>query len=194
MNIIRTVWGSACFSLPIVAAGCAATPDHVGTFVASPPPTPAPRLGAVVRKVGFAWSDKNNRLVADVTGESGAATGGNGLNTLGEIRNGKATLYQRGKPSATLTADTLLADSDRQRVTANGNVLVRSQSDAGGGVGTLQADHVVWEYEQGQIVGTGHVVLTREDSIRVHAVRLVADTALQTVDLIGEEEPTLGNH
>ncbi|MBC8135737.1 MAG: LPS export ABC transporter periplasmic protein LptC [Fibrella sp.] len=161
-------------------------------LVASPTPTPAPRIGAVTEGPRFAWSDKLGNRVAEISAESGAATGAGADDVAGEMKKARAILYQNGKPVATLTADKLQPDTRTRKITGSGNVRLVSRSTPDGIVSSVRADHMVWEYDRNQIHGTGNVLVTQGDLARIPGTAIDADTALQTVTMTGGSAPITG--
>ncbi len=180
----------------LVAAGCGKTEEARETAIPtpSPTPTPAPRLGAVVEGARFAFSDTNGKRVAEIMAESGAATGAGADDAVGEMRNARATLYRDGVPAATMTANKLEPDTRTRTITGTGNVRLTSRTLFNGVVTAVRADRMVWEYDRDKIHGTGNVLVTHGDTVRMPAIAIDADTALQTVNMTGGGAPITGTY
>lgn len=192
MNKLRTPVGALYFLVLLFATGCGEKENAPIVPVASPTPTPAPRFGVVVEGQRFTWSDKKGNRVAEISAESGAATGANAADAVGEMKNAKAILYQNGKAVATLTANKLQPNTKTRTVTGIGNVLLRSMNAPDGIVSTLRADRMVWEYDRDKIHGTGNVLVTHGDMVQMPGIAIDADTALQTVRMTGGDAPITG--
>jgi lipopolysaccharide assembly outer membrane protein LptD (OstA) len=131
--------------------------------------------------------------VAEISAELSAATGTNPDNIVGEMRNAQATLYQDGKPSATLTADRVLPDTRKRTITARGNARVQSLNAADGIPSSLRADSLVWDYDRNNITGRGDVVYTKQDVITIPATYFNGDTSLLKYELQNESDsPVIG--
>jgi lipopolysaccharide assembly outer membrane protein LptD (OstA) len=95
----------------------------------------------------------------------------------GGLRNGTVTLYQQGKPAATLKAKIVRADQATRTVVGEGDVVVRSLASPD--APAIRADTMTWRYDADQITGHGNVLVTREPDMRVPGDRFTADTAVR---------------
>lgn len=184
-----TIWILASL---LVAAGCGKTEEVPVTAPPSPTPTPAPRIGAVVEGARFAFSDKNGKRVAEITAESGAATGTGEDDAIGEMRNARATLYRDGVPAATMTANKLEPDTRTRTITGTGNVRLVAEKTSDGVVSTVRADRMVWQYDRNKIHGTGNVLVTHGNVARIPGTTIDADTSLRIVKMTGGTAPITG--
>jgi len=200
---------SAAFGGGAVAAlllgGCASDRQGAGKpspVAAAPTPSASPtkkpfEVEATVEGLDVTLTDSAGkpvlRLQAKV-GTVGPSDAGAELpqgDALGALKDGRATLYQDGKPLATLTADTITADRAKRTVTGRGGVTVRSLGQEE--TTTVRADTITWEYDKNTLVGRGNVLLTRNPGVaRVPAERFEANTALRTLTLHGSGEPATG--
>ena len=69
-------------------------------------------------------------------------------------------------------------------------MISRSTSDPV--VNRVRADQVVWDYDGNKIHGTGNVLVSRGDQVRIPGVAIDADTALQTANITGGDAPITG--
>jgi hypothetical protein len=188
------------FLLPaaIFASGC-------GEKSAPPAPAPVeprPAQGApekkrqplpvsgVVQGLDLTITDENGVLVARVkaktgaVGQSGAAGG-----AAGALRESFATLFEKGKPVATLEADQIDADPATRIITGTGSVVVRSLAHTGSP--TVRTDTAAWRHGENTIRGEGNVLITR-DGVRIPGKSFVADTKLRRVTVQGNGGPITG--
>ncbi|MBC7808736.1 MAG: hypothetical protein H7145_21590 [Akkermansiaceae bacterium] len=179
MNKPRTYCEAICLVAILSVAGCAPEDSTPVVLIASPTSTPTPRLGAVAQGLRFTWSDKNGQRVADVAAESGAGTIGTADDALGQLRDGKATLYHKGKAVATLTADKVTGDRKTHRLTAVGNAKVQVLNSSDGIPSHLKANEIVWDYDADRVTGRGDVVYTKENVISFPATYFTGDTRLE---------------
>jgi len=188
----------------VFAAGCAPKgSDPPAAASPSPPapvasPSPAKPFGfeATVRGLNLTLTDPRGVPMARLQAKAGTVgpkkSGGDAPagDAVGTLRDGTATLYQAGKPVATLTAETITADRAKRTVTGRGNVVVRSltQKEAT----SVRADTMVWEHDTDRITGRGHVLLTRAPDARLPGERFEADTRIRRFTLFGSGEPATG--
>jgi len=101
----------------------------------------------------------------------------------GALTGVSALLFQKGKPTARLTAPVARADRASQTVTASGRVHVYSVTQPGT---TLEADTVVWHAKTNQVEASGSVVYRNgKQGTTVRGPRFLANTALQTITSAG---------
>lgn len=94
-----------------------------------------------------------------------------------------ALLFQKGRPTARLTAPVARADKASQTVIATGRVHVYSVTQPGT---TLEADTVVWHAKTNQVEASGNVVYRNgKQGTTVRGPRFLANTALQTITSAG---------
>ena len=146
----------------VIAGGCAPPAKRPVAAPASPLPSPVARLGAVADSPELTFTDKNGKRVASIAAQSGAVVGSTGMDTLGNLQKARAMLYQNGKPAAILTAN------------------------------TIRADQMVWNHDRHRVTGTGNVVLSSGDAVRLPGTTLVADTRLQSAEITGGDAPITG--
>ncbi len=169
---------------------------------ASPSASPFP-IGATAQGLTLTLTDAKGVRVAVIKARAGTvgpqkAPGSDtpsGGDVAGALVNGVATLYQNGKPAATLAADRINADRATKTVVAVGNVRVKSLAQTGdtsGAQTTARADTATWRYGENKIVGTGNVVIARGDEINLPGKSFVADTAIRTFTLVGSGAPATG--
>lgn len=190
---LQSLFGTVCVLIPLIAIGCGKKENAPAAIVASPPPTPAPKVGVVAEKQRFAFSDKDGKRVAEISADSGAATGTNVDNIVGEMKNAQATLYQKGKPVATLTADKVIPDTQKRTITASGNAKVQSVDAADGIPSVLKANTLVWAYDQNNITGRGNVEYTKRGVITIPATFFTGDASFRQYKLLNEtSSPVVG--
>jgi len=98
---------------------------------------------------------------------------------LGTLQGVEAKFYQKGIPSATLTAPVAHADIQRRVVTASRRVHCRSLIERGT---TLTADNMTWYALQNKVVASGHVVYHNGlNGLTINTGLLYADTALRGI-------------
>jgi hypothetical protein len=192
----------------VYVAGC----HRATTAVAPPRPakpaasvTPPLPVAAEIGGLDVTMLDELGRPVAKVTAHAGVVrptprpSGSDNGSTnavgdlggsLGQLLGSDAVLYQKGKPQARMTADSVQADESTHAVNGVGNVVVRSLAlpDAP----TIRADRMTWRYGTGTITGSGHVLVTREPDLRIPATSFTADTRLQKFVLNGNAGPGSG--
>jgi len=182
-----------------LGAGCLAGCGHGPTRDSGPSPsaTPTPFLvKAQVNHIDATLFDDAGKTMAQVKADATAVGHGEGAakvsDPIGIASNATATLYQKGKPVAVLTADKLHADRDERTLIGVGHVKVRSltQPDA---PPTIQADTMTWGYKENHIEGSGHVLLTRGESMQLPGASFTADTELKSATLNGDS-PTPKAH
>lgn len=167
------------------AAGCApkqAPPAASPTPSPSPSPTPALSVGAAAENVGVSILDAEGKPVAQVTAGS-AGFNPTTPGTIGTLQSAKATLYQKGKPAAAITAERVTADQQTRTVTATGSVVARSLSNPRSP--TVRADKMTWQHDKNLITGNGNVLLTVEPGGKLPGNLFTADTALGNIHVKG---------
>lgn len=188
---MKTAWLAAGI-IVVMVCGCAPRNADLSAAKVSPPPTPAPRLGAVADAPTFGFSDRDGNRVASVVAESGAVTGTGGTDALGELTKATATLFQKNVAVATVTADKMQADQEKRTLTATGNVQMKTVVSGSEPKGELRADRMTWRYDANEVRGTGNVLVTRGAQVRIPGTAIIADTALKTVEMTGGDAPITG--
>ena len=175
----------------LAAPGCALRNKSLS---ARPSPSPVEKLAATAGNLTVAYSDKAGLPVVHIAAKSAAGIGASGDDgqAVGQLRDATATLYQHGKAAATLTADTLHADSATRVVTATGNAVVRSLGAGRGG--SVRADTMRWEYDRDHLDGTGNIVLTYGEQVRMPGKSFVANTQLESATVTGGDAPITGKY
>ena len=188
-NIVLFTVGAA--SLLSAASGCQGVKQSSNAKPSqSPYAKPSPSglsLEAQLGNLDLTLIDEKGRTIAEVTAKAGSVGPGKaGTPTgavVGALNKGTAILYQEGKPSAKLTADSLQADKDTRTVVATGNAVVTSLADPN--TPAIRADTMTWKYDPGTIHGTGNVLVTRKPDLRVPGASFTADTRLRKFTLKG---------
>ena len=189
---------AACAALGF-ASGCtpkpnAPAPQQTPRPSASAAPTPLP-IAATVGGVHATLFNAKGEIVAQVAAQEGAMGSGGANGTirpegLGALKKGEATLYQNGKPSAVMNADTMEADRQAKTVVGTGNVRVRSlQKDAQNHAPAIRADTMTWQHDTNIIRGSGHVLLTNGPGVDLPGDGFEADTVLGTYRIWNGAEP-----
>jgi len=177
--------GVAALFAVVAAVGCS---PHRSADASKPSPSPSastgPSYGGIVANPEYRLVDLHNKPVMQITAQGGIGGTGDGM-TFGELTKGRATLYRDGKAVATLTADKMKADNKTRILTATGNVLVRSRNDTDGTPKSVRADTMRWDHDKNQITGDGHVVLAYGATVQIPGRSFVADTAIQSFDVVG---------
>ena len=176
----------------VIAGGCAPPAKRPVAAPASPLPSPVARLGAVADSPELTFTDKNGKRVASIAAQSGAVVGSTGMDTLGNLQKARAMLYQNGKPAAILTANTIRADQKTRIITATGNVVLSTVNPENNSANRARADQMVWNHDRHRVTGTGNVVLSSGDAVRLPGTTLVADTRLQSAEITGGDAPITG--
>ena len=102
-----------------------------------------------------------------------------GKGVQGALNSVNATLFQHGKPAASMFAPKAVYNSTDKQIAAGGGVFIKSLTEKGT---TLRADKVIWSASTNKIVATGHVVFHDGKSGMVTTgPSLVADTVLKTL-------------
>ena len=153
-----------------------------------------PPLAGEVRDLDLTLTDKNGVVVVRIKAQAGLVgrTGGGGSavgNVAGATTRTEATLYDKGKPAAILTARRIRADQATRAVTGEGDVIARALAQPGSP--TVRADRMTWRPGQNAIRGAGNVLLTR-DGFRMPGESFVADTRLRTIEVTGSDAPIAG--
>ncbi len=187
-------------ALLVAAGGCGKSNTPTQTAVQATPtptpsasPTPLP-LSATVQKLDLTLLDRDGKMVAKLAAKAGrvGSQGGKAPEGAAQLKEGTATLYQNGKPTATLIADTLTADRKTQVVQGKGNVLVRSLIHKG--APAIRADVVTWTYGSSKIIGTGNVVATlNSPAWKLPGDRFEADTAIERFCVFTNGKPVTGS-
>ncbi len=181
-----------CIGVLVLLAGChkQAVEQKSG---ANPPtkPTPLP-ISAVSEGVNLTVYDLNGMVVLGLKADAaGANAKGNSTKEV-VVQKGNATLYQKGKAVATLTANNLTAHTDTRTIEANGNVITKSLTQAGSP--TIRADKMLWEHDKNLLTGSGHVLVTAEPAYSLPAESFTADTKLSHYRLKLAPAPGTGNY
>lgn len=203
MNRIITVLGIVGVISGAATTGCApkndaakpATPAAAVSREQKPAKAKPPEISASVQGLDLTLTDAKGNLVARVKAEAGAvgaseAPGGGapGGGTLGVMSKGVATVYENGKPTATLTADTMTADREKRLVTGTGNVVARSLARPDAPM--IRADTMTWRHDAGEIRGKGNVLITRKPDWQFPGDSFVADTQIKSFRVESSEGDT----
>lgn len=148
-----------------------------------------PPLAGEVRDLDLTLTDRNGVIVARVRARAGLVGRTGAGSAAGATVRTEATLHDKGKPTAVLTADRIRADQATRNVTGEGNVVARSLVHNGSP--TVRADRMTWRPEKNEIRGAGNVLLTRE-GFRMPGDAFVADTRLHTIEVTGNDAPVTG--
>ena len=174
-----------CIAL-LLAGGCASARPPAVKVAASPTPAPSPTpypVRVVATGVSTTLFDEQGHTVAQIKAQ-GASAGPDPANKteLGNLQNGKATLFQDNRPASTFAAGSLVADQNKRVLTGTGGVTLESRGE--GGASSVRADTMVWRYAENKVVGRGHVVFTRTNpDARLTGETFEADTAVRRVTL-----------
>ena len=170
----------------LVAGGCTPPRPPAVKVAATPTPAASPTpypVRVVATGVSTTLFDEQGHTVAQIKAQ-GASAGPDPTNKteLGNLQNGKATLFQDNHPASTFAAGSLVADQRKRVLTGTGGVTLQSQGE--GGVSSVRADTMVWRYADNKVVGRGHVVFTRTNpDARLTGETFEADTAVRRVTL-----------
>jgi hypothetical protein len=187
----------------VLASGC--RPNTSGgserkdkQSAASPSPTPSGTptpfpLKVTASGVDTTLFDEKGRRIAEVRAAKVAAgpgsPGKSGVDPVGTVLQGTATLYQEGRPAASFAADTLRADRETRTVVGTGNVRLRSlRAD----VPAIRADRMTWLHDKNQITGTGNVLITRAPDLKIPGERFEADTEVRRFKVYTGGAPATG--
>jgi hypothetical protein len=159
---------------------------------AQTPRTPPISVSATDLEITIFEKDQNSVVAARVKARSGAVSpnGGGEAGALGTLRDLTATLYQNGKPAATLSADRGTVNQGAGTVVGEGNVRVRSLMHAASPA--VRADTMTWRQGENKIFGKGNVLVTREPDLRIPGRSFVADTAIRRFTVQGNGSPATG--
>ncbi|MES2463231.1 MAG: LPS export ABC transporter periplasmic protein LptC [Armatimonadota bacterium] len=151
-------------------------------------------LEAQISDIDLTLLDENGRTIVQVTAKAGAVgpgqpgkAGAQPGGVVGSLSGGTAVLYQEGKPTAKLTADSVRAEQESRTVVARGNATVTSLADPSSPA--IRADTMTWRYDTGTITGVGNVLITRKPDLRVPGKSFSANTRLNSFTLNGGAGP-----
>lgn len=164
-------------------------PPAAGATTKTPPEKAEKKpgdVGALAQGLDLTLADnKTGVIVARIKASTGAVgMTGPEEGAAGALSNGIATLYDKGKPAATVTADRIFADQATRTITGKGHVVARSLIHKG--APTVRADTMVWRYADRTIRGNGNVIMSQEPSIFLRGERFVANTELRKVEVFAE--------
>ena len=192
-RLLAAICAAALFAI----AGCGPKSSGGGAPKASPSPSPSPKappLEATVTDFDLLLTDSKGAPVARMkakAGSVGPGVGAAGAAYQGTLLNGTATLYQEGKPAATMRADKVEADQAKRTVTGRGNVVVKSLQSAESPA--IRADEMTWSFDKNKVRGRGKVLVTREPDWNIPAESFEADTQVREVTLFGKGAPATGS-
>ncbi len=95
------------------------------------------------------------------------------------LRNVRATFYEKGGGTITVTGAEGRYDTKARKVEIEGHVHGRSSNGR-----ELFADRLRWEQESGKITGAGHIRLLQE-SVTMYADQMISDTTLGQTRFFG---------
>ena len=175
------VWGVG-IGLLAILSGCGKRAEEkvVGSVAAvRPSPTPT-AISAVVSGLQLnLFSDKRQQVLS-LKAEGAVGSPGSGDNTI-VVQTGTATLFEKGKPTATLRADKMVANREARTVVATGNV--RAQSLTEEGRPAIRANTMTWQHDNNLLTGAGNVVITSGTDMTVYAKSFKANTRISTCDM-----------
>jgi len=143
-------------------------------------------VGALAQGLDLTLADnKTGVIVARIKASTGAVgMTGPDEGAAGALSNGTATLYDKGKPAATVTADRIFADQATRTITGKGHVVARSLIHKG--APTVRSDTMVWRYADSTIRGNGNVIMSQEPSVYLRGERFTANTEMRRVEVFAE--------
>ncbi len=153
-------------------------------------PEPLP-LAGTVRGGAITLFDEKGVVVAQVKARAGAVGQKSGHDRSGGVAGllykGKATLHEKGRLVATLTAEEVTADEKTHVVTGKGNVVARSLTEPGSP--TVRADTMTWRPDRNESRGSGNVRMTRGDRLHRPGKAFVADTRIRRIRMTAGSSP-----
>lgn len=170
-------------ALPLLLCALFCLPGAAAPAKKSPPPVP--NMGAVATGMTVSLPDPKYPGTGWLLYYLRAAAFDGGFLPDGTIHGNMtkiwARVYQKGVPTAVLTAPQALGGGTKKSIviTGRGGVVVKSLLEAGT---ILTADKVVWYVNSSQVVATGHVYYHNGKSgMDFHGPLLRADTKLQSL-------------
>lgn len=180
-----------------VAAGCGRKPSGPSSSgqpavpgSPSPSPTPTPlNMTAALDDFSATMFDKTGKPAASIKALS-VGVNPDDAQSLISVSRANATLYEKGQPAATLTAEKLVVNKETRELTATGNVVVKSlrnQSRA-----TVRADKMVWQHDEARLIGSDNVLITMSPDVQMPGKSFEADTKLSKFSVKGNGSPVTG--
>ena len=137
--------------------------------------------------------DDNNIPVMELHAKVGSGGPANQTDSTAtvELRDGTATLYEKGEPTTILTATRIVADQKTLIVVGTGNVRARSLVEKGSPA--IRADTMTWKHKTGKISGAGNVLITSEPDIQIPGTRFEGDMNLKAATIYNDGSPATGS-
>jgi LPS export ABC transporter protein LptC len=175
-----------------LVSGCGKKGDQAAP---APKATPSPKssppaVSVTTGGVNLFLFDAKGRRVARLTAATVGYNPRDDQNIV-TVTGGKATLYEKGQPAATLTADTVTANRTARTITGVGNVVAHSLTQKG--APTIRSDRMVWQHDARVIMGDGNVTVSADPDYRLYGRSFKADTKLRRVSVKVGETPATGS-